>query len=86
METMGWLLGNMIASLVGALLVVRFLEHLFSWMHVGAVAGAVKAGVFVGTWTAITAGSGIRGYTKWVQRLRQKTRSLHKRVPYAEHG
>jgi hypothetical protein len=70
-ETMSYLFGLTLASLVGALFIVRIFEYLFSWMQVGALVGAVKLVVFVSTWTAITAGSWTRGYSARVRQLRR---------------
>ena len=66
---MGWLVGYVIASMVGAFIVVRLFEYLVAGLD-GGVVGTAKLGLFVGTWTAITVGSGLRGFTKSVCELR----------------
>ena len=66
---MGWLVGYVIASMVGAFIVVRIFEYLVAGLA-GGVVGTVKLGLFVGAWTAITVGSGMHGFTKSVRELR----------------
>ena len=66
---MGWLVGYVIASMVGAFIVVRIFEYLAAGLA-GGVVGTVKLGLFVGAWTAITVGSGMHGFTKSVRALR----------------
>ena len=73
---MKWLVGSTLASLVGAFLVVRIFEYVVGGVTSNAVVGATKASLFVTTWTAISTGSGMRAFSKWVRGLRQKTRSL----------
>lgn len=73
---MKWLSGSMIASIVGALLVVRLFEYLSAGAVHGVAASTTKASLFVTTWTAITTGSGMRSFSATVRNLRQKTMSL----------
>ena len=79
---MRWLVGPAIASLVGAFLVVRIFDYIVAGVSTGKTGGAVesaaRAGLFVATWTAIIAGSGMRGFSARVRQLRQKTRSANK--------
>ena len=66
---LGWLVGYTIASMVGALFVVKALEWALS--GVVGVVGAVKNTLFVSTWTAIMTVSGMRAFSKKVRRLRK---------------
>ena len=66
---MSWLVGYVMASMVGAFVVVRIFDHIVAGV-VGGAAGAVKLGLFVGTWTAITATSGMRAFTGRVRYVR----------------
>ena len=77
---MRFLFGSTLASLVGAFLVVRLFDYMFSWLLGGIVVSTVKAGLFVTTWTAITTGSGMRSFSKRVRGLRLRTRSANKRL------
>ena len=70
---MGWLISYTIASLVGALFVVRLFEYLVS-----SFASIAKVGLFVGVWTAITTGLGMRSFTKMVRQLRPRKKE---RIP-----
>ena len=73
---MKWLVGPTIAGLVGAVVIVHLVDSLSSGAAHGVAAGTARAGLFVGTWTAISTGTGMRGFSRFVQGLRQKTRSL----------
>ena len=66
---MSWLVGYVMASMVGAFVAVRIFDHIVAGV-VGGAAGTVKLGLFVGTWTAITAGSGMRSFTNKVRQAR----------------
>jgi len=79
LRPIGWLLGPTLASMVMALIVVR----IFDYLVVGAASGLVntaRAGLFVGTWTAVTTGSGMRDVAKWARRLRQGNASARSRL------
>ena len=76
---MKWLGGPILASLLGAFLVVRIVESVSGGAQ-GAVVSAVKASLFVATWTAITTGSGMHDVSKRVRQLREKTMSLGRRL------
>ena len=67
---MGWLVGYVIASMVGAFIVVRIFEYLVAGLA-GGIVGTAKLGLFVGAWTAITVGSGMHGFTSRIQSLRK---------------
>jgi len=66
----GWLVGPTLASLVMAFVVVRILEYVFSGVA-GSLTSAARFGLFVVTWTAVTAMGGMHGVTSLARRLRQ---------------
>ena len=74
---MGWLFGYVIASMVGALFVVRLFDYLFSHLT-GAVVHIVRLILFVTMWTVITTRSGMRDFTARVRQLRQRNRDASK--------
>ena len=66
---MGWLVGYTLASLATAFLVLK----IFDWLFAGATGGLVssaRVGLFVATWTVVTAQAGMSGFTKRVKQLR----------------
>ena len=66
---MGWLLGYTLGRIAAYFVVVRAFDFLVG----GAVDSATSAArgiVFVNTWAAVTAKSGMRDFTKSVRRLR----------------
>ena len=68
---MGWLLGYTLGSIAASYIVVR----LFDFLVGGAVDSATNAArgiVFVNTWAAVTAKSGMRDLAKTAQKLRLK--------------
>ena len=69
-DTMGWLIGYTLASMVGALIVIRLFDYIFSGLA-GGITNAARACLFVITWTAITVVSGLRDFRKRVRQLRQ---------------
>ena len=66
----GWLVGYTLASFVAAVIVVKIFDYIFAGM-VGGFANTARAGLFIGTWTAVTAKSGMHGFTSQVRQLRQ---------------
>lgn len=68
---MRWLLGPLIASFVGSFVIVRIFDYFTATVERN-VAEAGRAGVFIATWGAITAKTGIDGLTSQVRRLRRK--------------
>jgi hypothetical protein len=72
---MGWLIGYTFASMAAAFVVVRIFEFLFSGATSG-IAAAVKPGIFVATWTAVTARSGMRSATSWTSRWRRRSEGV----------
>ena len=66
---MGWLISSTLASIVISLVVVK----IFDWIFAGVTDGLLsipRAGLFVGTWTAVTAKAGMSGFSKRVRQLR----------------
>ena len=72
---MGWLVSYTIASIVGALFIMRLFDYVFAGV-VGGVAHIARLGLFVGMWTTITAKSGMRDFTNKVKRLRKSNRAV----------
>ena len=64
---MSWLLGYTLASMAAAFIAIRIFDYVVS----GATDNLARASVFVATWTAVTAQSGMRGFRKTAQRLRK---------------
>lgn len=69
-NTMGWLVGYTLASMVAAFVIVRIFDYLVSGA-VGGLAHAARTSLFVSAWTAVTTGLGMRDFTKRVRQLRQ---------------
>ena len=63
-----WLTGPIIASVVFAMLIVKVWDMVFGGLSSGFL-GVARAGLFIGTWTAITAASGMRGVNNLTRRL-----------------
>ncbi len=66
---MGWLFGSTLASVVTSLIVVRIFDALFAEATSG-LARSARAGLFVATWTAVTAKAGMNGFSKRVRQVR----------------
>ena len=76
---MGWLLGYTLGSVAASFVVVRAFDFLVG----GAVDSATSAGrgiVFVNTWAAVTAKSGMRDLTKSAQKLRRKNLAAKNKI------
>ena len=72
---MGWLIGNVMGSMVAAFVIVR----VWDWLSVGvtgSVASVARASIFVTVWTAITTVTGMRAVDQGERQLRQ----VHKGV------
>ena len=72
---MSWLIGYTIASIVGALFVVRLFDYVLAGV-VGTLFGVARTCLFVSVWTAITTSSGMRGFTRAVRHLRQRNKEV----------
>lgn len=73
----GWLAGYTLASIVTAVIVVKIFDYVFAGMT-GSVASSARVGLFVGTWTAVTAKTGIHGFSQKVRQLRQSNKKAIK--------
>ena len=76
---MGWLLGYTLGSIAASFVVVRAFDFLVG----GAVDSATSAArgiVFVNTWAAVTAKSGMRDLTKSAQKLRRKNLAAKNKI------
>ena len=67
---MGWLVSYTLASIAASFIVVKIFDYIVGGASSG-LASIVRAGLFVATWTAITAQVGMRGFSKHVRQLRQ---------------
>jgi hypothetical protein len=76
---MGWLVSYAIAAAAAAYVVVRIWEFLFSGATSG-VAAAVKPGIFVATWTAVTAREGMRSVTSVTSRWRKRSEGVSEKM------
>lgn len=66
---MGWLIGPTIFAFAASWLVVKIFKYIFG--EIGSLANVAGAGLFVATWTAVTAKLGMHGFSKKVRQLRQ---------------
>ena len=65
---MGWLIGPAIMSLIASFFAVKLFDFIFG--HVtGGVVSVARAGVFIGTWTAVTTRAGMQGFSKKAKQL-----------------
>ena len=69
-NNLGWLISYTLASMAASFVVVKIFDYIFAETASGVVSIA-RFGLFVLTWTAITAKAGMRGFTKRVRRVRQ---------------
>lgn len=76
---MGWLLRYAIASAALAFIVTRVYDSIWGGAT-GRVASATRAGVFVGAWTAVTTGLGLRSFSDGVRGLRRFTKGVGNRI------
>jgi len=67
---MSWLIGYTLASLAAAFVIVRIFDYIFSGAA-GSLTSVTRASVFVITWAAVTAQSGMRGFSGSARQLRQ---------------
>ena len=68
---MGWLLGYTLGSVAASFVVVRAFDFLVGG-GVDSATNAARGIVFVNTWAAVTAKSGMRDLSKSAQKLRLK--------------
>lgn len=67
---MSWLVGYTVVSMAVAFIVVKIFDYIFSGVA-GGFTGVTRAGIFVITWAAVTAQSGMRGFSGSARRLRE---------------
>lgn len=79
---MKWLWGYVLVSAAGAFLAVRIFDYLKD-STADTIAKTARAGMFTGVWTAITAASGMRGFT---ERVRGMRKGIKKRRSQEHHG
>ena len=82
---MGWLLGYTLASMAASFIVVKIFDYIVAG-GTSSLFSVARAGLFVVTWTAVTAKLGLGGFSKRIRQLRQGhttlTRALTKhRLP-----
>jgi hypothetical protein len=75
----GWIVGYTIASIAASFVAVRIFDLIFG-AATGSLASTARAGVFVTTWTAVTAKSGMNGFTSRVRKLRQGNAKASKQI------
>ena len=68
---MGWLVGYMLASVASAFVVVKIFDWLFAGAT-GSLVSSARAGLFVATWTAVTAQAGMRGFSKRIASIKDR--------------
>ena len=71
---MGWLVGYTLASMATSFLVVKIFDYILAGA-VGGLVSSARVGLFVGTWTAVTAGAGMRGFSKRIASIRGRIHS-----------
>ena len=69
-RNLGWLVSYTLASIAASFIVVKIFDYIFEGVSSGLVSIA-RAGLFIITWTAVTANGGMRGVTKRVRQLKQ---------------
>jgi hypothetical protein len=71
------LIGPTLASFVAAFIVVKIFDFALSGVS-DSLASVMRAVLFIGTWTVVTARAGMSGFTSKVRRLRAGTASAIK--------
>ena len=67
---MGWLVGYTLASVAVAFIVIKIFDYIVGGATSGLLSLA-RVGLFIITWTVITATGGMRGFTKRIRGLRK---------------
>ena len=65
---MNWLVAPIITSIVASILIVKLWDAFFGGVT-NSFLGVARAGLFVGTWAAITTAAGMRGVNGMTRRL-----------------
>ena len=66
-----------LASMAASFIVVKIFDYIFAGATGGLVSSA-RAGLFVATWTAVTAQAGMHGFSKHIKALRKGIVVRHK--------
>ena len=66
---MGWLIGPTLASFFAAFIAVKLFDFIFGGVT-SRMASVARAGVLIGTWTAVTTKGGMLGFGKKVKQLK----------------
>ena len=69
-----------LASLLLAVALVYIYDHTIGQVVNRVTNTAARVGVFVGAWTAVTSLLGMRGFSKAVHTLRQKTKGVNNEI------
>ena len=77
---MGIFVQYALASLLLAVALVYIYDHTVGQVVNRVTNTAVRAGVFVGAWTAVTTLLGVRGIAKAVSALREKTKGVENEI------
>ena len=72
---MGWLIGPTLASFFAAFLAVKLFDFIFGGVT-NSMTSMARAGVFIGTWTAVTTKGGMHGFTKKVKQLKASSKVI----------
>ena len=67
---MGWLVSYTLASIAASFVALKIFDYIFEGVSSGLVSIA-RAGLFIITWTAVTAQAGMRGFSKRIRGLRK---------------
>ena len=76
---MSWLIGYTIASIVGAVFVVRLFDYVFGGF-VSTISSIARGSLFVSVWTAITTALGMHDFSKTERKLRRSSEEVSRRV------
>ncbi|MDA1189820.1 MAG: hypothetical protein O2854_09140 [Chloroflexi bacterium] len=76
---MKWMLGSLIGSVLGGIVVVRIAEAILGGLSIG-VLSIVRPILFVGTTTAITTQSGMSKFNARIRSLRRITTAVEDRI------
>ena len=67
---MGWLVSYTLASIAASFVVVKIFDYIFAEATSG-LASIARFGLFVVTWTVVTAKAGMSGFSKRIKALRK---------------
>ena len=80
---MGWLLGYTLGSIAASFVVVKIFDWLVSGVAdiaTSAATSPARSVVFISTWAAVTAKSGMSGFTKSVRGLSLKNSAVKNKL------